>query len=175
MIRVAGVADIAAIADTYTELLVFEQEHGSNSNWKLGVYPTIAVPKRAVPAGTMYVLEEEGEVCGSMILNYAQAKEYADVPWQYPAEGEEVLVVHTLCIPPRMAGHGYGRAMVRFAQNQAARLGCRVIRIDTYEHNEPAKGLYLKSGFRIAGHGKSLLEGVIEEDQVFLEYLVPRA
>ncbi len=90
MIRVAGEADIAAIADTYTELLVYEQEHGSNSNWKLGVYPTIAVPKRAVPAGTMYVLEEEGEVCGSMILNYAQAKEYADVPWQYPAEGEEV-------------------------------------------------------------------------------------
>ena len=172
MIRVAGVA---AIADTYTELLVFEQEHGSNSNWKLGVYPTIAVPERAVPASTMYVLEEEGEVRGSMILNHLQAKEYADVPWLYPAEGEEVLVVHTLCIPPRMAGRGYGRAMVRFAQSQAARLGCRVIRIDTYEHNEPAKSLYLKSGFRIAGHGTSLLEGVIEEEQVFLECKVPNA
>ncbi len=172
MIRVAGVADIAAM---YTELLVFEQEHGSNSNWKLGVYPTIAVPERAVPASTMYVLEEEGEVRGSMILNHLQAKEYADVPWLYPAEGEEVLVVHTLCIPPRMAGRGYGRAMVRFAQSQAARLGCRVIRIDTYEHNEPAKSLYLKSGFRIAGHGTSLLEGVIEEEQVFLECKVPNA
>lgn len=175
MIRVAGVADIAAIADTYTELLVFEQEHGSNSNWKLGVYPTIAVPERAVPASTMYVLEEEGEVRGSMILNHLQAKEYADVPWLYPAEGEEVLVVHTLCIPPRMAGRGYGRAMVRFAQSRAARLGCRVIRIDTYEHNEPAKSLYLKSGFRIAGHGTSPLEGVIEEEQVFLECKVPNA
>lgn len=123
----------------------------------------------------MYVLEEEGEVRGSMILNHLQAKEYAGVPWLYPAEGEEVLVVHTLCIPPRMAGRGYGCAMVRFAQSQAARLGCRVIRIDTYEHNEPAKSLYLKSGFRIAGHGTSLLEGVIEEEQVFLECKVPNA
>ena len=51
MIRQATSADIAAIAATYEDLLTYEQEHGGDSHWELGVYPTIAVPKRAVPAG----------------------------------------------------------------------------------------------------------------------------
>jgi hypothetical protein len=46
-----------------SQLLTYEQQYGSNSNWKLGVYPTIAVPEQKVPAGTMYVLEENGGVC----------------------------------------------------------------------------------------------------------------
>lgn len=40
-----------------------KQQFGSNSNWKLDVYPTITVPRSKVPMGTMYVLEEDGEIC----------------------------------------------------------------------------------------------------------------
>ena len=175
MIRVAGEADIAAIADTYTELLVYEQEHGSNSNWKLGVYPHHCGAEACGSCWHDVCAGRRGRSVRQYDLELCAGKGIRRCSLAVSCRRRRGLVVHTLCIPPRKAGHGYGRAMVRFAQNQAARLGCRVIRIDTYEHNEPAKGLYLKSGFRIAGHGKSLLEGVIEEDQVFLEYLVPRA
>lgn len=169
MIRRAKKEDIAAIAETYRELLTYEQEFGSNSNWKLDVYPTIAVPKSKIPTGTMYVLEENGEVCASMVLNHEQADEYAEINWQYPGEGDCVLTIHTLCIPPRKASHGYGRQMVEYAKQCAAETGCTVIRIDTYAHNEPAKRLYLNNGFRIAGYGRILLQGLIEEEQVYLE------
>lgn len=40
--------------------------------------------------------------------------------WQYPGEGEDVLVVHTLCVPPRFAGHRYGSRMVQYAKEYAA-------------------------------------------------------
>ncbi len=63
MIRKAVESDINAIADTYNELLTYEEKHGSNTNWKLGVYPTIKVPQEKIPTGTMYVLDEEGEIC----------------------------------------------------------------------------------------------------------------
>lgn len=79
------------------------------------------------------------------------------------------MVIHTLCIPPSMAKHGYGTQMVDFAKNLAAERGCQVIRIDTYAHNEPAKNLYLKNNFQIAAYGKMKLQGLIEEDQVYLE------
>lgn len=36
MIRRAKLEDIPEIAETYTELLAYEKEHGSHSNWKLG-------------------------------------------------------------------------------------------------------------------------------------------
>lgn len=113
MIRKAKAADIKAIADTYIALLTYEQQHTSSSNWKLDVYPTIAVPEAKVPTGTMYVLEENGEICASMVLNHDQAEEYAKVKWQYPGEGENILVIHTLCIPPQKAGHGYGRILLQ--------------------------------------------------------------
>ena len=172
MIRKAEKKDIAAIADTYTELLTYEQQHGSHSNWVLGVYPTIAVPEQKVPDGTMYVLEEDGEICASMVLNHEQAEEYSHIDWHYPGDGEEVLVIHTLCVPPRKAGCGCGRRMVEFAKKLASDMDCRAVRIDTYIHNEPAKRLYQNNGFRIAGSARTLHQGVIEEELVYLEYKV---
>ncbi|WP_368092490.1 GNAT family N-acetyltransferase [Bifidobacterium adolescentis] len=74
--------------------------------------------------------------------------------WQYPGEGEDVLVVHTLCVPPRFAGHRYGSRMVQYAKEYAAGHGCAVVRLDTYAHNEPAKRLCQRCGFRIAGWGR---------------------
>ena len=169
MIRKANMNDREAIAYTYTALLTYELQNGGHSNWKLGVYPTAAVPDAKIPAGSMYVLEDDGEICASMVLNHDQADEYAGIEWQYPAEGDAVLVIHTLCVPPQKSGHGYGRRMVEFAKKYAAETGCAAIRIDTYAHNEPAKRLYLQNGFRVAGYGRILLQGLIDEEQVYLE------
>lgn len=171
-IRLATEKDIPAIANTYTALLTYEAENGGYSNWKLNVYPTILVPEKKVPAGEMYVLEDDSGICASMVLNRDQAKEYADVNWLYSAEGAQVLVIHTLCILPDKAGRGYGTRMVSFAKAFARNAACTVIRIDTYAHNEPAKALYLKNGFRIAGYGDIILQGLIPEEQVYLEYKV---
>ena len=169
MIRKAERKDIAAIGETYTELLTHEKKHGGFSNWELGVYPTVRVAEEKVPCGEMFVLEEDGRICASMVLNSDQAEEYAAVPWKYEAASAQVLVIHTLCIPPQQAGRGYGTQMVAYAKEYAIAHGCTVIRIDTYAHNEPDKQLYQKNGFRIAGWGKIKLQGLIDEDQVYLE------
>ena len=169
MIRLAEEKDIEKIAETYTKLLQHEKINGSHSNWQLNVYPTVDVPKSKVPVKEMYVLEENGEICASMVINKDQAPEYSGIAWQYSAANDDVLVIHTLCIPPEKAGKGYGRKMVEFAKEYAFSNGCKVIRIDTYAHNKPAKRLYIKNGFRIAGYGRILLQGLIDEEQVYLE------
>ncbi len=174
MIRKAQMADVAAIAATYTQLLEHEACQGSHSNWRLNIYPTAASAKQAVLAGQMYVMESEGGICASMVLNNHQAEEYAAMPWQYPAAAEQVLVIHTLCIPPSQSGKGLASQMLNFAKAFARDSGCQVIRLDTYAHNEPAKSLYQKHGFRIVGYAPSLLQGLIPEEQVFLEYALPR-
>ena len=112
MIRLATKNDIAAVAESYDQLLKHEQINGGFSNWILGVYPTIQVAEETVKNGTMYVLDKDGEVCASMIINNEQANEYEYIDWLYPAEKEKVLVVHTLCIPPKSARKGYGKQMV---------------------------------------------------------------
>lgn len=171
MIRKATENDILKIAKTYDELLIYEKENENHSNWQLGIYPTIKVPELRVPLGEMYVLENENnEICASMILNQVQAKEYSTIPWKYLADDDNLLVIHTLCIPPQEAGKGYGTKMIDYAKNFAKDLNYPVIRIDTYAYNEPAKSLYQKNGFRIAGYATSLLEGLIPEEQAYLEF-----
>ena len=169
MIRAATAADIDAIEAGYNELLLYEQEHGSNSHWVLGVYPTRATAERAVEAGTMYVLDEGGRICASMILNSRQAAEYREMPWLYPAADDEVLVIHTLCVPPSMAGRGLGTRMVDFATGFGLGRGMSVLRLDTNLYNLPAQRLYLKHGCRIAGNRHCVHDGVRETDILYLE------
>jgi ribosomal protein S18 acetylase RimI-like enzyme len=172
-IRKATQNDIPAIVDTYKRLLTYETKHGSRSHWELNVYPTIEVPEKAVPEGTMYVLVENESICASMVLDHNQALEYAGIEWKCDSIPEKVLVIHTLCIPPDKAGHGYGYKMVKFAKDFAAHTGCTCIRIDTWMYNEPAQNLYRKCGFNTAGYGRILLHGVIDEKQIYMEYCVP--
>lgn len=169
MIRRADRDDIDAVERHYVELLTFEKEHGSHTNWELGVYPTRSVAEKGVEDGTLYVMEENGELCASMLLNHVQLESYASIPWCYPAEPDKVLVIHTLCVPPSQAGRGAGRRMVRFALEEAVRRGCEVMRLDTWENNEPAARLYLGLGFRYAGKASVLFEGAISENLIFLE------
>lgn len=172
MIRKAIGADIDGIEKGYIELMAHERLHGGCTNWQMGVYPTRAVPEKQIPAGCMYVLEEEGHICASMVLNAVQPEAYAQIPWRYPAKAEAVLVIHTLCVSPSCARKGFGQAMVSFALEEARARGCTVMRLDTYWKNEPAKKLYQKNGFTIAGYADVLHEGLIEEKLVCLERLV---
>lgn len=169
MIRKATKEDINAVAQSYRELLLYEKEHGGHSNWVLDVYPTITVAEKSHAEGTLYVLEEDGEICASMILNQFQPDGYTQIQWKYPASANEVLVIHTLCIPPSKAGKGIGKKMVDYALEKAKAMECKAMRLDTHAENEPAASLYKKFGFQYAGSADILLEGLIPEKQIFFE------
>lgn len=85
MIRKAEKEDIAAVSASYHELFAYEAEHGSTTNWADGVYPTADTAERSLNANSLYVLESDGTLCGSMILNQFQPNEYRQISWQYPA------------------------------------------------------------------------------------------
>lgn len=169
MIRQATLRDVDAVAAGYERLLSHEAATHSYTNWKPGIYPVRQDAQTAAENGTLYVLEEAGEICAGMILNQHQAEAYREIPWQYPAPPEEVLVIHTLSMPPEMAGRGYGTRMVRFAMEEAVRRGCTVIRIDTYVGNLPAQRLYQKLGFRISGRKVVNHHDLFESELYYLE------
>lgn len=168
-IRKAVPEDLDAVAGIYEELFTFEKLHGSTSNWKAGVYPTRKTAEAALAAEDLYVLTKDGRVLASMRLNTEEPDEYRNVPWKIPAEEGKVLVIHTLCVSPSAKGQGLATKMLSFAEDFARKNHLPVSRIDTWAHNEPAKTLYQKNGYTIAGYARMLLAGLIDEDQVFLE------
>lgn len=173
MIRIATKDDVQAIADSYNEVIAYEKANNvCYTNWKLGVYPTIAVPKARVSSNTMFVLEDNHEICASMTLDNNQDPGYKDINWQYEATPDKTLIIHTLCVRPSKSGKGYGRAMVEFAKQYAKEKGCSVIRLDTSIRNEPAKKLYEKCGFTVTGTKTILLHNLFNGEQVFMEFKI---
>lgn len=163
MIRIARESDLPQVGELYRELLEHEERTVSYTNWQKGLYPTLDYARSAFGRGTLFVEEEDGVLCGCVILNQIQPSEYADIPWNFEAAPEEVMVIHTLCIRPGFAGRGKGKELVRFCEEHARTKGWPVIRLDTYEGNLPACRLYEGLGYSYAGETRFHFENVIWE------------
>lgn len=152
MIRKATHADLDGVLDIYDA--IFRREEGTDhpaTTWVRDVYPTRDLAEGAIEAGTLYVDIQGGEVAAAVILDQQQPGEYAAIPWAVAASPKEVLVPHTLAVHPVIARKGFGRKMIAFAEGMAAGMGCRVLRLDTYAGNRPARAFYQKLGYREAG------------------------
>ena len=170
MIRKAAAGDLDQVSAVYEAILDLEEATGHHwTNWQRGVYPSRATAGKALQAGTLYIEEVDGRDLGCANLNQVQPGEYAAIPWTIPAEPREVLVIHTLCIHPNAARSGLGRRFVAYAEGLAVGLGCKAMRLDTYEGNAPAAAFYPKLGYRLAGSAEFFFEGFIRETLICFE------
>ena len=164
MIRPATAADLPRISNLYDAILTREETGGPvYTNWQRGKYPTEDTARQALEAGTLYVGETGGILWGVVNLNGIQLPEYDAIPWSLPAREDQVGVIHTLCIHPAQSGRGYARQMVAFCEAEARRQGKTVIRLDTWEHNDPANRLYPSLGYRFAGATEFFFMGFVHE------------
>lgn len=170
MVRNAVINDINGVEKNYIELLNYEKEHGAFTVWEMGVYPTRETAEKALSTGSLYVIEQKGEICASMILNQIQPEEYNKIKWKYDVKQKETAVVHLLCVSPLKKGCGYGTEMIKFAVQKGRKLNCKAIRLDTGLQNKPAIALYTKLGFELAGTANMAIGGVIEHsNHLFFE------
>lgn len=168
-IRKAVSQDIDAVERIYHAVLDDQEQNTNFTNWQRGSYPTRETAETALDMGTLYVQTEGDKMVGCAILNHEQLPEYANVPWEYPGTGDEVLVIHTLCVDPAASGKGYAKALVSYAEALGRKLGCTALRLDTYEGNTPARAMYTKLGYRFVGGTEFFFQGYIRETLVLFE------
>ncbi len=164
MIRIATEEDLIQVEQIYNEILEYESQTISYTNWRKGLYPTIENARQALEHGTLFVGEDDNSIYGCVILNQIQPKEYSNIEWKIKADSSEVMVIHTLCIRPSVHSKGKGKIMVDFCENYAQKLKLKVIRLDTYEGNIPASALYTKLRFSYAGITRFHFQNVIWEN-----------
>lgn len=167
--RKAVSADIAVIAEIYSDILT-EQEQGKTFvGWVRGVYPTAETAEAALRRGDLFVQEDNGTIIGAAVINRQQVDVYVDGKWQYPAPEEQVMVLHTLVISPKVARTGYGAAFVRFYEKYARENGCPYLRMDTNAGNARARALYTKLGYSEIGVVPCVFNGIEGVPLVLLE------
>lgn len=150
MFRKATQGDIDAIAALYDRIHTEEEAGRSSIGWIRGVYPTRQTAELAAALGDMFVDERDGNILACGRINREQVDVYAQVPWQYEAGAEQVMVLHTLVVDPAAKGKGLGSAFVDFYEKYAKENGCPCLRIDTNERNLRARALYARLGYREA-------------------------
>ncbi|MDO5446132.1 MAG: GNAT family N-acetyltransferase [Eubacteriales bacterium] len=149
--RKAQQSDIQQITEIYERIHSEEEAGRLTTGWIRGVYPTEDTALTAIQRDDLFVVEEDGVVAGSAILNNIQMDSYRDGSWELACNDEEILVMHTLTIDPVRYGAGIGKAFVGFYESYAIENGCKALRIDTNERNTRARAMYKKCGFTEVG------------------------
>jgi ribosomal protein S18 acetylase RimI-like enzyme len=95
---------------------------------------------RATPA-SRFRIATDGPITGYAITGRAAARGY----------------LQRLAVDPAQHRRGVGVALVADSLRWLRRTGARVSVVNTQEHNEPALGLYLATGFVLEPHGLTVL------------------
>lgn len=169
IIRKATEADIDAVEKLYDAIHTAEEAGQQTIGWIRGIYPVREIAERAFDRGELYVLEDDGEIHGTGIINNTQDASYANGNWAGEAPDDKVCVLHTLVIDPACSGRGYGKAFVDFYENYAMETGCTELRFDTNERNTVARTMYKKLGYTEVGIVKTDFNGLDQINLVLLE------
>ena len=161
-----------AVAAIYDEIHAAEERGEITVGWERGVYPTESTAENAFNCGELFVETVDGRVIGAAIINQKQVDVYSEGNWQYPAQDNEVMVLHTLVISPSESGKGYGRKFVGFYEQYALSKGCHYLRMDTNARNTRARTMYRKLGYREAGIVPTTFNGIEGVQLVLLEKML---
>lgn len=165
IIRKAGERDISRVAEIYEEIHTEEERGNITVGWKRGIYPTESTARAALFRDDLYVIENDGVVVGSAIINREQPPAYEMAQWSFPFDSSDVLVLHTLTVSPEYFGRGYGKSMVKFYEKLAENLGALCLRLDTNVKNTVARRMYESMGYAEKGVVPCIFNGI---DGVFL-------
>ena len=147
-IRRAGKEEFEAVRAFYYAVIDAMQTAPYRPGWQKDIYPEPEFLRVSVERGELFLGEESGETVAAMVLNHDCNEGYAKVAWPTKAAPGEVLLIHALCVYAPCAGRGLAKELVRYAIDEARRLGMKAMRLDVLKGNVPAERLYPACGFR---------------------------
>lgn len=144
--RKARPEDLAQVFALFTDAIHTMDKDGI-PQWD-EVYPDERTLKEDIEHGQMYLAELEERPAAVFVLNLEYDPQYANGVW---AETDSFLVLHRLCVSPRVQNRGLGKLTVQVAEARAAALGVKALRLDAFKQNPYALRLYERMGYRIVG------------------------
>ena len=144
--RKADTKDLTEIMNLIS-LCVRNMEEQGIHQWD-EIYPDEKTIISDIEKQELYLLEDEGVLCGIIVLNEYQEPQYKNIDWKYQGK---TLVVHRLAIEPSCQRKGYATMLMRFAYMLAKEEHYENIRLDAFINNPAAVRLYEKLEYRKAG------------------------
>lgn len=168
-IRKATANDLDSIEKIYDDIHTAEENGKQTIGWIRGVYPIRATAENALKRDDLFVLEDEGTIQATAIINKAQVDSYSKAHWQHVVNDDQVCVLHTLVVSPSASKKGYGKSFIQFYEDYALKNNCIELRIDTNARNNVARAMYKKLGYTEVDIIPTDFNGIPKIDLVLLE------
>lgn len=141
-IRNALPEELPAILSVYEHARAFMEATGNPDQWGK-TNPPVEVLKEHIARKQLYVLEQEGDICGTFafIPGTDPTYEYIEGSWH---SDEEYAAIH--CVAGNGKVKGIFGSIVEFCEKRS-----RYLRIDTYRDNHIMQHLVTKHGFVYCG------------------------
>lgn len=140
--------DIDEIEQLYNDVNDHLEKGVNYPGWKKDVYPIRQNAIDGVENGNLYIAKYNEKIVGSVILNHEPEPAYYKAEWEFESDYSDVFVVHTFVVHPKFLKCGVGKALIDFSIEHSIKSQAKSIRLDVYEANIPAIGLYEKCGFK---------------------------
>ena len=160
IIRKATSKDIDQIVTIYDHIHDEEEAGEVTIGWKRAIYPTKKTAEESFGRDDLFVMEGEGVIVASAIINQIQVPEYRFAEWKYKTSDDKVMVLHTLTVDPFLRDKGYGKAFVAFYEEYARKHNCCYLRLDTNFINDRARKMYARLGYEEIGVVNCVFNGI---------------
>lgn len=147
MIRTADFSDLKKIKQL-TETCATALQKKGIYQWNEH-YPPLEKLRADVEEKELFVLEENTNLLGIIVLTPKMDDEYIPIKWLSPNKNN--LYVHRLATHPSVWGKGYGQLLMDFAENFAKESGYQSIRLDTFSQNKRNQHFYEQRGYERLG------------------------
>lgn len=147
-IEIAAAADIDEMERLYDSLNEYLEQHVNYPGWRKGIYPAREDAEKGIKEKNLYVLRNERQIMGSIILSHEPEAAYEKADWHVDLDYKDIFVIHTFAVHPLYLGNGAGKRLMEFALEQSRAEKIKALRLDVYEKNTPAISLYKQYGFR---------------------------
>jgi len=169
-IRPADISEYDRVRLFYYSLIDEMAKLPYGAGWIKDVYPSRDMIKACIDAGEYYIAEENGSICGAMVVNHSFNEGYREFEWPTKAEDDEITVIHALGVHPKYMGRKIATKMVCFVIKKAEEEGQKAIRLDVLKGNLPAERLYSGIGFKYLHTLKMFYEDTGWTDYELYEY-----
>lgn len=147
MIRKANLSDvpkILSITQASAQHMIAQGIYQWNEH-----YPSKIAFENDILRDELFVLEQENEIIGTIVVSSHMDEEYIPISWNTPNENN--TYIHRLTVHPKHQKKGFAQQLMSFAENLAKQKRALSVRLDTFSKNPRNIAFYTKRGYHQLG------------------------
>lgn len=142
--NLTDIAELLRVTKACAQAMIANGIYQWNEN-----YPSYEAFEKDIEIGQLWVLKEDNNIIGSVVISELIDEEYKVIKWLTP--NTQNIYIHRLAVHPEYQGKGLAQKLMDFSEMYAKENGFSSVRLDTFSGNKRNNTFYKKRGYQKLG------------------------